>query len=175
MPLGHRLLPSGQQPLCPPVRVTGALYLPPWAQSQAGHWDPRVPRPLLGIPSDLTMALWKGRAEGTWVRRPETRGAPHALFPHRGFSTALKRFLQVWLPSVALFFFFFFLINVCMYLFIYSWLHWVFVAERRLPLDAASGGYSSLQCAGFSLRWLLLLRSTGSRHAGFSSCGTRAQ
>ena len=31
-------------------------------------------------------------------------------------------------------------------------------------------GYSSLRCAGFSLRWLLLLRSTGSRHAGFSSC-----
>ena len=34
-----------------------------------------------------------------------------------------------------------------------------------------AGGYSSLWCAGFSLRWLLLLRSTGSRHAVFSSCG----
>ena len=34
---------------------------------------------------------------------------------------------------------------------------------------------SSLCCAGFSLRWLLLLWSTGSRRAGFSSCGTRAQ
>ena len=42
-------------------------------------------------------------------------------------------------------------------------------------LVAVSGGYSSLQCAGFSLRWLLLLRSMGSRHAGFSSCGTRAK
>ena len=41
-------------------------------------------------------------------------------------------------------------------------------------LAAASGGYSSLRCAGFSLRWLLLLRSTGSRRAGFSSCGARA-
>ena len=30
---------------------------------------------------------------------------------------------------------------------------------------------SSLRCAGFSLQWLLLLWSTGSRHAGFSSCG----
>ena len=29
--------------------------------------------------------------------------------------------------------------------------------------------------AGFSLRWLLLLQSTGSRHTGFSSCGTWAQ
>ena len=60
-------------------------------------------------------------------------------------------------------------------LFIYSWLCWVFVAVCGLSLVAASRGYSSLRCAGFSLRWLLLLRSTGSRHAGFSSCGTRAQ
>ena len=43
----------------------------------------------------------------------------------------------------------------------------VFVAVRGLPLLAASGGYSSL-------RWLLLLCSLGSRHAGFSSCGSRA-
>ena len=37
-----------------------------------------------------------------------------------------------------------------------------------------SGGYSSLRCAGFSLSWLLLLQSTGSRGTGFSSCGSRA-
>ena len=61
------------------------------------------------------------------------------------------------------------------YLFIYFWLHWVFVAMRGLSLVAASGGYSSLRCAGFSLQWLLLLQSIGSRHAGFSSCGTQAQ
>ena len=42
----------------------------------------------------------------------------------------------------------------------------VFAAARGLSLAAASGGYSSLRCAGFSLRWLLLLRSTGSRHVG---------
>ena len=59
-------------------------------------------------------------------------------------------------------------------LFIYFWLRWVFVAARGLSLDAVSGGYSSLRCVGFLLRWLLLLRSTGSRHAGFSSCGTRS-
>ena len=50
--------------------------------------------------------------------------------------------------------------------FIYFWLHWVFFAARELSLVAASGGYSSLRCAGFSLRWLLLCRSTGSRCAG---------
>ena len=33
---------------------------------------------------------------------------------------------------------------------------------------------SSLWCAGFSLRWLLLLWSAGSRRVGFSSCGVRA-
>ena len=59
--------------------------------------------------------------------------------------------------------------------FIYFWLRWVFVAARGLSLVAASGGYSLLRCVGFSLRWLLLLRSTGSRRMGFSSCGTRAQ
>ena len=37
-----------------------------------------------------------------------------------------------------------------------------------------SGGYSSLQCAGFSLWWPLLLRSTGSSRMGFNSCGTQA-
>ena len=66
---------------------------------------------------------------------------------------------------------FFFLI----YLFIYLGCGWVFVAEHGLSLVAVSGGYSPLRCAGFSLWWLLLLRSMGSRHASFSSCGTWAQ
>ena len=61
-------------------------------------------------------------------------------------------------------------------------MRWVFVAVRGLSLVAVSGGYSSLWCTGFSLRWLLLLQSTGSRPAGsvvvahgLSSCGARAQ
>ena len=58
--------------------------------------------------------------------------------------------------------------------FIHSWLRWVFVAARRLSLVAASGGYSSLRWARFSLQWLLLW-STGSRRVGFSRCGTWAQ
>ena len=57
----------------------------------------------------------------------------------------------------------------------YFWLCWVFVAVHRLSLVAASGGYSSLWSAGFSLQWLLFLRRTGSRCTGFSSCGTWAQ
>ena len=66
---------------------------------------------------------------------------------------------------------FFFLINI----FIYFWLRWVFVAACGLSLVEATRGYSSLGCVGFSLRWLLSLQSTGSRHVGFSSCGTQAQ
>ena len=61
------------------------------------------------------------------------------------------------------------------YLFIYFWLCWVFVAVCKLSLVVESRGYSLLRCAGFSLRWLLLLRSTGSRRTGFSSCGTLVQ
>ena len=67
-----------------------------------------------------------------------------------------------------------FCLFVCFNLFIYFWLRWVFVAAHRLSLVVASGGYSSLQCAGFLLWWLLLLQSMGSRRAGFSSCGVRA-
>ena len=59
--------------------------------------------------------------------------------------------------------------------FSFLWMRWVFVAARGLSLVAAGGGYSSLRCEGFSLRWLLLSRSMGSRHTGFSSCGTWAQ
>ena len=66
---------------------------------------------------------------------------------------------------------------VCMYLFLaVLGLHcWVFVAVLGLSLVAASEGYSSLRCTGFSLQWLLLLRSSGSRRVGFSTCGTWAQ
>ena len=73
-----------------------------------------------------------------------------------------------------------YIFKLFIYLFIF-WLHWVFVAARGLSLAAASGGYSSLQCVGFSLRWLLLLRSTGSTHWAsvvvaprLSHCGSRA-
>ena len=47
--------------------------------------------------------------------------------------------------------------------------------HKGFSLVAESGVYSSLRCMGFSLQWLLLLWSMGSRHMGFSSCGTWAQ
>ena len=66
----------------------------------------------------------------------------------------------------------FFFLNKFIYLFIYFCLLWVFIAARGLSLVVASGDYSSLRCAGFSLQWLLLLRSTGARRTGCSSCGS---
>ena len=59
-----------------------------------------------------------------------------------------------------------FLFYLLIYLLIYLWLRWVFVAARGLSLVAASWGYSLLQCTGFSLRWLLLVWSMGSKHMG---------
>ena len=46
------------------------------------------------------------------------------------------------------------------------WLRWVFIAAHGLSLVAVSRGYFLLWCAGFSLWWLLLLRSMGSRCSG---------
>ena len=69
---------------------------------------------------------------------------------------------------------FYFIFKLNLFIF-YFWLCCVFVAVRRLSLVVVSGDYSSLSCAGFSLRWLHLLRSMGSRQVGFSSCGTPAQ
>ena len=70
--------------------------------------------------------------------------------------------------TLVLFFFLTLGLFVCLfiYLFIYLWLCWVFVSVRGLSLVAASGGHSSLRCAGLSLSRPLLLRSTGSRRAG---------
>ena len=45
----------------------------------------------------------------------------------------------------------------------YLWLHWVFVAAHGLSLDTVSRSYSSLWRADFSLKWLFLLQSMGSR------------
>ena len=41
-------------------------------------------------------------------------------------------------------------------------------------LVAVSSGYSSLQHVGFSLLWLLLFWSTGSRACGLNICGFQA-
>ena len=61
------------------------------------------------------------------------------------------------------------------YLFIYFWLHWVFIAARRLSLVAASGGYScgtrASHCSGF----FCCERGMRASHCGgFFCCGAQA-
>ena len=62
-------------------------------------------------------------------------------------------------PKVLFFGFFFFCARS-------SWLCWGFVALCGLSLVKVSGAYSLFWCVGFSLPWLLLLWSTGSRLSG---------
>ena len=71
------------------------------------------------------------------------------------------------------FFFFFFFINSFIYLFF--WLHWVSVAARRLVPSCGERGLLFVEVRRLLIGLLLLSQSTGSRRAGFSSCGTRAQ
>ena len=58
--------------------------------------------------------------------------------------------------------------SIIIYLFIhlfihlfYFWLRCVFVVLCWLSLVAVSGSYSSLQCAGFLLRWLVFVAEHG--------------
>ena len=109
---------------------------------------------------------------------PETKG-PKTMREgkrvNKGVYPKPERLTKDHLPSgslagVAYFFSFFFFFN---YLINFR-LRCVFVAACSLSLDAASGGCCSLRSTGFSLRWLLLLQSMGSRCAGFSSCGSQS-
>ena len=75
--------------------------------------------------------------------------------------------MQLFTPRGIYLCFFLFFFNLIVYFFLflkilvsYFWLHCVFVA-RGLSLVATSGGYSSLWCTGFSLRWLLFLAEHG--------------
>ena len=78
---------------------------------------------------------------------------------------------KISIQSSAHFFYIYFLL---IYLKKFFWLCWVCVV-CGLSLVVVSVHYSSLWCGGFSLWWLLLLWSTGSRCVGFSSCSTWTQ
>ena len=61
---------------------------------------------------------------------------------------------------------------ICLF---YFWLKRVFIAACRLSLVVAAGATSWLWCMGFSLRWHLVLWTTGCRCTRFASCSTWAQ
>ena len=83
------------------------------------------------------------------------------------------------------FFFFFLIFYFIYYLFICSWLCWVFVSVRGLSLVAASGGHSSSQCAGLSCcraqapdaqaQQLWLTGPAAPRHVGSSQTRARTR
>ena len=62
-----------------------------------------------------------------------------------------------------------------LYLFIYFCLCRVFIDPHGLSVVVASRDYSLFRCAGFSLWWLCLLQSIGSRLTGFSGYSTWLQ
>ena len=91
-------------------------------------------------------------------------------------------FLSLFVPSFGWVFYWYGLFPVnlltiilafLMYLFFFN-LSWVFVAACGLSLVVASGGYSLLRCAGFSLQWLLLLWTADSTDMSFNCCGMQA-
>ena len=96
------------------------------------------------------------------------------MYP-KNTNTNSKRYMHTYVHSSIIFFItaaFFFFIYFLFYLFLTAL---GLCSCARAFSGCGEGGSSSLQCVGFSLWWLLLLWSTGSRRAGFSSCGTQAQ
>ena len=98
---------------------------------------------------------------------PEAKGCDTWAAGEQGDGGRFQRKLGCLFFSSQLSFFLFLGVFFRFYLFIYLFIGCFesSVAVRGLSLVAE----------GCSLRWLLLLRSTGSRHTGFSSCGMRPQ
>ena len=103
-----------------------------------------------------------GKGDGTYQ---------HDIYHISRAGTTFPNLLNIYLSHYVVFWgvFFSFLI-----LFIYFLLCLVFSATHGFCLAVVSGATLQLWCAGFSLLGLLLLRSTGTRHKGFSCCGTQA-
>ena len=134
------------------------------------------PDHLTSLPLEETHKWLRSIRKEPWTRSPENCDQILALSCLSSVTLTTWQFpffffFDAEAETQRFFFCFLFFFNFFYFIF---WLRWVFVAVHRLSLVAVSGGYSSLRCVGFSLRWLLLLRSTGSRHAGFSRCGSRA-
>ena len=99
-------------------------------------------------------------ASGGWPKHEHGSKAISLQMPFQKFTAWQMTFLIFLLHFFS---FFFFKLFTC-YLFLA--VLWVFIALFGLSLVGVRGGYSSLQCTGFSLWWLLLLQSTGSKACG---------
>ena len=111
---------------------------------------------------------WKWHIVSHWSD-PVRKYSP-TKYPQWGESDYLVTITHAHTPvhistcAQTLLFFLFFFLNKFIYLFLAVF--WVIVSVWGLSLVLASGGHSSSRCAGLSLSWPLLLRSTGSRRAG---------
>ena len=65
--------------------------------------------------------------------------------------------------------------KINLFIYFYFWLCWVFVAAHELLSSCSEQGLLFVEVHRLLVGWLPLLQSMGSRHVGFSSCGTRAQ
>ena len=124
------------------------LHDVPWASPWCPQWSPGH---LMGRHSSCC-----GQLACKWGRHMHT---------HMCALTHGCLALRAWLPSHCVLFFK--VINF--------WLCWVSLHCCTLAFSSCSKrGYSLPWSTGFSLQWLLLFRSTGSRHTGLSNCAAWA-
>ena len=157
-----------------PKKLPNILWFPPNPTSQIAQ----ILLILMNVP--LCAMLWLSHLEYS-TQSYRTSRASHHPFPSPQFwvyynlqdpiSCVLGNLELEWRMWCWTFNFFF---NKFIYLFIYFWLCWVFISVRGLSPVVASGGHSSLRCAGLSLsRPLVAEYSLQTRR--LSSCGSRAQ
>ena len=148
---------------------------PPEEEGLPEHWDPWSPK-VAGVKVELSISTAPPPERASQSGDPpRCSPALHSgviwrahppyfllspFWPHLNQKQALVPTEWTFACAVVLQGYFFF------NLFIYFWLCWVFVSVQGVSLVAASGGHSSSRCAGLSLSWPLLLRSTGSRRVG---------
>ena len=125
----------------------------------AKGWHPRVAQPVVSSAGCWRGLWWSYSAAFTCLS--STLFSP-PLSTHPSFLSCVHSTNSWAFNWFYWLFYFLIILFVCC-------LFWAVLCLRcyaGFPLVVGSRGYSLLQCAGFPLRWLFLLRSTGSRAQG---------
>ena len=127
--------------------------------------DPLIHQVSVQMPHSLQRPFWPSAHP---IPSPLELLSIELHWPHTALFISIFYSTYSFLPRLQIFMHMFYLLYffLKLFIFIYLWLCWVFVSVRGLSLVAASGGHSSLRCAGLSLSPPLLLQSTGSGRAG---------